>query len=636
MTGVLIFFSYDGLIQGALGIIVMAQFLGMQFFAHPFRDSSIDVLDSASCCVNILYIIAGLVREFGEVGTEDGALASDTFDTFTLLCIFGICLYAVLLLMNDFIDQASERQSRQRLSKRIATMSLTENHPSEDETLEESNRRAERILAASPLLFRLMDTDHNLILTPTEFVDNQSIFHTLKPLTEEQCLALINIIDETYSQTVGLQEFLAHIARELIARNAGAGEGTGVRFRLNEAGCHGEVVSLMVAEMIRLATAGELRSHPKLKKQRALTLEIEALFNTQAPEGHAKISALAKSASGMAAGYIVPELPQTFEAHSMLAWLRSGLTRQDIMRLLRLESFLQDSISDTATVSDFRHTARAVGFRRLSRAFPCLIDYLCNTELSSKQDCDALEKFMEYAVGIYEQHGTFKTPLSKCIYTIDTSSVVEWLMVQNDDRRRMDFGKVLKSISSVSSGKVSKYNIVIFFSWLCSRKGSPFAEDENSADFEEMMARVVPSFVLRENMLEEEELPIKVTILDTDIQDATVDVKSVRMTKGKSRLSNSAPDDEDDSVSISSDVTELAEAESINGDARTHQASRDSSPKRTPQGSRDPSPRRSNSRDSSPKRTPQGSRDPSPKRTHPHGADSTRSREQSSNRGRKF
>ncbi|XRB05675.1 protein C10 [Pycnococcus provasolii] len=545
MTAVLVFFSHNGLIQAALGILVMALFLAAQFFARPFRDQNVDVLDSTACCVNILYIIAGMVREHGSPSGE-GLLIADVFDTTTLLCIAAVVLYAWMLLMNDFVDQGCERASRIRLERRIVKMVVNENRPDIGKSMLEANEFAVKILAFAPLLFRVIDENHNMIITANEFIQKASAFRRGKrsAFTEEQAIALVDVMDEASNQTVNIKEFLAHVVRELIARNADMGSGTGVRQRMAILGLEQDVITKMVEEMIDMAETGVLAEEVKFDNLDTKLLG-EIVRLAQRTDSERQCAQLGRMAANMAASDVVPELPQTLDAHGMLAWLREGVSRQDIIRLLRLESFMQDHISDTATISDFRHTSKAVVFRRFAKAFPCVVEYMSNAEKCSTGDVLALRRFMQFVLETYEKYGKFRTPVSVTVSPMDISAVAEWLLEHANTDARDDFGHVISALSNVRQKKVSNYNIVLLGQWLydglakrLNLKTFAVQKDVEQTQWESFIAKVVPSWVARDGLIEEEPLPLDVIVEDEKIdrEDLTVQVMVAKMLRPQAYL----------------------------------------------------------------------------------------------------
>lgn len=232
-------------------------------------------------------------------------------------------------------------------------------------------------------------------------------------LDDDQLFGLKDIIDTSKREGggVSMEEWLAHVGRELLARNAPSGEGTGIRRLMHMAGLHGTLMSDAINMLGKAIELGSLEY--LLPSSVSEEVEEEVLSGYKSAEGVALQAAYA----------LVPELPNMVEAQGMLAYVARGTSKQDIMRLLRIETRMAQQLADTGPFSAYRHNAEARTWRQLTDMMPCSLEFLADPSLSSEADCEAIMRLVMFATQVYRDTGDYTTPVSESVVNVDRAAV---------------------------------------------------------------------------------------------------------------------------------------------------------------------------------------------------------------------
>ena len=233
------------MMQAACGLVASGFFLALQFSAGPFRHSYINTIDSMACTVNMAYIIVGLVDSYAS-----DPLQRLIFEVMMNSCFVGIMAFSALILILEDFDMSAQIRASKMAALRFRSLVLTECLPDGDETVDEMEKRTDRILTTCRLAFRILDRDESGILEIEDFVENFSYLRFGKGLGESgvegdlslaqgQALTAImsRYIDQNGKPIVLESDFLHQVVSELCSRSVTEiGKGTGIRRLLRERG----------------------------------------------------------------------------------------------------------------------------------------------------------------------------------------------------------------------------------------------------------------------------------------------------------------------------------------------------------------------------------------------------------------
>ena len=453
LTAVLVFLQDFGIAQAAVGSIIIALCIAAQYYAQPFRDEHIDRLDSFACMINLLYIVTGIVQTYGHIQT------GEIYGGLLMFGIVAILAYAIYLLLIEVGDKVAVSRSYKVLTERVMNTLLNEPVPDDGETKEQAKQRIRVILGASDLVFRLIDTNMNQEITAVEL---KKCFHQITgepsdELTDEQAQNLTDIMDETGSGAVNSYEFLAHIARELLARNAPLEHGTGIRRIMASHGMSDRIMTNAVSAFVKRAESNIGNQNGSFAKAMTSSnlgesfLDIDTFISTAAQAGFEK---RCDQNARIAANNILHELPFTLNALGLLAWLEAGTDHNQIMTLLRLETFLQNAVSDTSELSEYRHTPRAETYRHIVHKFPFIVGYITEPSVSSVEVI-CLNKFFEMATSLYTRNNDWTSDRAQTIDELDYASILHWSLDMQNDDMRLQLGKLMEEIAEAKNRRVS-------------------------------------------------------------------------------------------------------------------------------------------------------------------------------------
>ena len=527
LTAVLVFLQDHGIAQAACGSIIIAVCIAGQYYSQPFRDSDVDLLDSICCMVNLFYITTGIVQ------THASAVYRDVFGVITLFLFALVLAFALYLLLKEIGEKVVMARSYKMINDRITHMMLEEPIPEPGESKENAKIRVRRILGASDLAFRVLDKDNNQEVT---WVEMASRFHLISGkssdrLTEDEAQNLVELMDDTGSGAVNFLEFLAHVARELLARNTPVGTGTGIRRVMRSRGLRESLVMDAILAFVHRTEGVKpvfptKEIDPNEKPEHISRRNLDRVFGSDLytkskrpedfEEGHLNMDKIIERAkkngyqarhewnARVAAANVLQELPFTLDPLGLHAWLEAGTTPEQIMCLLRLEVFLQDSVSDTAELSEYRHTPRAETYRKFVHQFPFMVGYVVDPSLP-ESDVASLRLMVEKASKLFKNTGEWTQDTSEAVSSLDYASIFHFCLTPDNNHNRVEFGELLEGLAAARKHRVSTNPLVrvaaAFFPSI-SLMGKAATTKYPSSDVEKQSTIAAPSSPRREGSAE--------------------------------------------------------------------------------------------------------------------------------------
>lgn len=414
------FASHDKMLQAAIGIILCGVFMSATSYALPYRVSYIDKFDFFLSIICMVYVIVGLVDTYST--SEVVRMAFEIL----IMALFAVSILLLILLLHVEHDEYRARlRSIELSSARFAKVLTEECIPDEGESMEEARQRVRRVLLASRLAFRLLDRACNGQVSVDEFQEqfpklyvDQADRHAI---TREQAVGIVRImhsfIDLDDASSFVETDFLVHIGRELMSRNVSrVGFGTGVRSELRRMGLDEiGITDQFVTDAVD-ALGRYVESHPNSKELFAETLHD---FETSQFSIEQNLKLLGDS--------VFREILETLDSHGMVGFFED-ITKEEAMEVIRLEKLLDDVLHDSSLTSDFSHSARSSAVRSIMRAAPCLLEYLANPAMCSKEDRGAIARMVDFASETHRRNNSLNNSFASMVSVLDQASIFAWLM----------------------------------------------------------------------------------------------------------------------------------------------------------------------------------------------------------------
>ena len=461
MVCTLFFCRKDGALQAAVGLIFSSFFLAMQFFSRPYRLIYIDRLDSASCVLNMCYIVVGVVQSYSEIKA-----IKDFFEMSLIVAFALITVTVTALIAFEIVEMTMQRKAVSQASKRFIKVMTQEMIPDPGEALADAEKRVSRILLASRIAFSMLDPEKvcPLLLTLAKscslpplltsnahtcndryvmkngVVSTQDLCNQFPvmssaegtkravTITPQQAELLVNMIG-TFEDPDGIvyfveEDFVTYLVQELICRNFVVPGFSTLEDELRRSNLHqyGVGPTFFSDVLEGLGKYLEGLDRRQLKK-------LAEKYRTDGT----KMSAPRNAA--FAAEAVLQELPNTLDPYGSYGFIKRGLDKAEAIELMRLERIMARSLSDSGYLSDYQHNSDANAIRAFVRGCPLIIEWMADPKLSSPQDVRSLHKLLSYASEVHSNNGSFSSLFASMVREEDHAAFAGFLVEATEAER---------------------------------------------------------------------------------------------------------------------------------------------------------------------------------------------------------